>query len=208
MEKGSLITKEEYSRRLELLRARMSSQGLDSVLLLSPVSNCYMTGYRTTSLSNYQCLAIPIVGDPVILVWELELPGVFLSSCLKDATLFRTGEDRFIATRKMLKDRGLIKGVIGIEKDARHFSPADYENLVSVLDGCRIADCSSLVRTLQRIKSASEIDAIRKSARISEKAMLTALDAVSGAITDQEVVFSPGFRFPKSLWLLELKKPH
>jgi Xaa-Pro aminopeptidase len=87
----------EYLHRVDKVRAIMEERGLDVLLLVNPVSTNYLTGYQTYSVASYQCLVVPLDGVLSILVWELELPGVFLSSWIENGACYRTGEDKFHA---------------------------------------------------------------------------------------------------------------
>src|SRR5581483_5229169 len=131
---------DEYRGRLARLRAKMAERGIDTLLAINPVSTCYLTGYQTFGLGTYQCLVVPSTGDPTMLAFELELPGVFLSSWIEDGVAYRSGESPYEATRALLDRRGLSGGRIGVERDSPYISVQNHERLLAALAGCQVVD--------------------------------------------------------------------
>ena len=181
------FTLEEYQTRVDKVRVKMAQRNLATLLLVNPVSTNYLTGYQTIAVSGYQCLILPLGGKPTMLVWELELPGVFLSSRIEDGVSYRTGEDQFEVTRQLLHQRGLLGGTVGIERDGHFLSAQDYERLIGALGRCKLADGSGIIRELLREKSPQEIAYIKEAGKISAKGMHAAIDAASAGATDNQV---------------------
>jgi len=134
------FTMAEYQARVERVRAKMDERGLDVLLLPNIVYANYLTGYQSAGPSYYTCMVVPLRGDPTLVVWELELQGVYDSSWVKDGAIVRTGEDSLKATRRVLDERGLLGGVIGIDKHTAYLSADDYERLTSELASCRLGN--------------------------------------------------------------------
>jgi Xaa-Pro dipeptidase len=178
---------DEYRRRLQRLREKMAERGIDTLLATNPVSTCYLTGYETFGLLAYQCLIVPSDGEPALIVFELELPGVFLSSWITDGVAYRSGQDPYQATRAQLERRGLLRGTIGVERDSPYTTVENHERLVAALDGARLADASGLVKYLMARKSPVEVEAIRAAARITALGMQAAVDALAPGVTDNDV---------------------
>jgi Xaa-Pro aminopeptidase len=178
---------DEYERRLIQIKKRMAARGLDTLLIVNPASCNYLTGYVTFAVGAYQCLVIPREGTPSLLTFELELPGVFLSSWIEDGVAYVSGEDPLKATRKLLDRRGLLRGTIGIELDSNFMPVERYQHLVAALEGCRLADGSRIVAETMHTKSPAEIEMIRQAARITAYGMSAAIDAVRAGTTDNEV---------------------
>src|SRR5262249_31721329 len=86
---------DEYHGRLARVRTRMAEGGLDTLLVVNPAGCTYLTGYVTFAVAGYQCLVVPREGDVSLITFELELPGVFLSSYVDDGVAYRAGEDPF-----------------------------------------------------------------------------------------------------------------
>ena len=50
----------------------MSVRNIDILLLFSPINTCYLSGFNTVGLLNYQCLILPVEGSPILIVRALE----------------------------------------------------------------------------------------------------------------------------------------
>jgi Xaa-Pro aminopeptidase len=181
------FTMEEYQRRLKQVRKRMAARDLDTLLVVNPASCNYLTGYVTFAVGAYQCLVVPREGDLSLLTFELELPGVFLSSWIEDGAAYVAGEDPLQATRRLLERRGLTRGTIGIERDSNFMPVERYERLVASLDGCRLADGSRIVAETMHTKSPVEIEMIRQAGKITAQGMSAAIGAVRAGVTDNDV---------------------
>jgi len=179
--------RDEYGARVERVRRQMDERGLDVLLMLNPVSTKYLTGYQTSSLSNYQCLALPRSGEPALLLWELEAPGAFLTSWVDDVATYQTGDDKFRATREFLAARGMAGGKLGIERDGRYVSGHDHEQLTRALAGLALADGSGIVRRVLRVKSAQEVAYLQEAGRLTATGMRAAIEAAAPGVSDNQV---------------------
>ena len=63
-------------RRIELVRQRMGSLGVDVLLLSHGADLPWLTGYRAMPLERLTVLVLPLVGEPVLVVPGLEAPRV------------------------------------------------------------------------------------------------------------------------------------
>ena len=68
---------EEYERRVNELRARMAERLLDVVVITDPGNIMYLTDYQTTGYSYFQCIIVPLEGEPVMITRKLEESNVF-----------------------------------------------------------------------------------------------------------------------------------
>ncbi len=63
----------EFAARVARVRAGMAERGIDLLLVASPDSIYFLTGYRTTGYYVYQLFLLPLEGD-----------GIFVTSKLVD----------------------------------------------------------------------------------------------------------------------------
>jgi len=177
------FTMEEYQSRADKARAAMAERGLDVLLLVSPVSCNYLSG----SLKGIEYLILPVNGEVTTFSWELEMPLVMFSSWVEDTTFYRTGEDSLAVLRKVLDERGLLGGSVGIECDTPYLSVSSYRKLAETFEGVQVVDGSGIMGELIRIKSPQEIAYIRKAGKLSGIAMDAAVNAAEAGATDAEV---------------------
>jgi Xaa-Pro dipeptidase len=177
----------EYEGRISRTRAKMAERGIDTLLVTNPVSTNYLSGYVTFGLLAFQCLILPSDGKPTMLTFELELPGVFLSSWIEDGVSYKAGQDPYQATRALLEERGLLKGTVGIERDSLFFPVQAFERYVTAFDGVKLGDGSGIVKSLMRVKSPAEVEVIRQAGVMTAKGMQAAIDAIEPGVTDNHV---------------------
>src|SRR5262249_55251627 len=59
---------DEYSRRVGLVRDAMGKRGIDLLLVHTPENLFYASGYDTSGYFAYQFIALPLTGEPEILI--------------------------------------------------------------------------------------------------------------------------------------------
>ncbi|MCC7024511.1 MAG: aminopeptidase P family N-terminal domain-containing protein, partial [Thermomicrobiales bacterium] len=66
----------EYQERLTKLRASMQERGVEVLLSFTPENIYYLSGYQTPGYYTYQCVIVPLEGDPVMFTRYLEETNV------------------------------------------------------------------------------------------------------------------------------------
>jgi ectoine hydrolase len=89
---------------------------------------------------------------------------------------------------RILKARGLEKANIGVEMENYYYSAKAHAVLTQELSGATLIDATALVNWQRLIKSAPEIEFIRKAARISEKVMNTAIERAAVGVRKNDLV--------------------
>lgn len=177
----------EFAARLAKLRERIASAGADVLLTHIPENIYYLTGYRTPGYYMYQCLTVPVEGDPVIVVRHLEATNVTGLSYVRDCVSYGDTEDPVDVCLGALRERGMLRGTVGIEMDAWFLSPGRCRHIVDAVGESAIADLSGTVEELRLIKSPHELDVIRQAAAIANAGMTTALEMIAPGVTEDEI---------------------
>ena len=68
----SAFEKSEYDRRLTTLRKQMEAKGFDLLLTSGSENIFYLTGQQTPGYYTFQCLGIPLAGEPFLVLRGLE----------------------------------------------------------------------------------------------------------------------------------------
>jgi Xaa-Pro dipeptidase len=162
----------EFRTRLSAVREKMARLGADTLLLHSPENTYYLTGFRTLGYSIYQALVVPVSGEPAFVTRKLEagssVPG---TSNVRDAIGYDDTESPLDVLRGVLQDRGLLKGVIGIDESSRNLTSFQHRTLRQLCRPARFVDCSGLVESLRLVKSPAELDCVRRAAAATVAAM-------------------------------------
>jgi len=72
MAKPIRFPKAEYDARLARLRARMDALALRGVLISAPENVYYLTGLDHQGYFAYECLIVPVAGDPILVTRAME----------------------------------------------------------------------------------------------------------------------------------------
>jgi len=175
----------EYSRRLTLVRASMEARGVDLLLIHTPENLLYLSGYDTAGYFAYQCLALPLVGEPEILIRRGEAENARRSNVRK-CNVFFDLDDVVRKTVEMVRRFPGVKHV-GIEKNSWFLTVEVYERLARELEPAGIADCSNLVDVIKLVKSDPEIALIREAAKIVDTAMTAGVAALRQGTTENAI---------------------
>jgi len=165
------ITEEEYRQRVERVRKVLARRRLDALYLTNGVNMYYLTGYSFISTERPAALVIPADGKITFLGPLLEKEHVPLKTRLIEDVktyLDYPGEKHPIEHfAEFLKEMGLDKKRIGTDSKAGAASMWGYrgEPLSRKLKGARFADASDLVSSMRIVKSATEIEMMRESAK-------------------------------------------
>jgi Xaa-Pro aminopeptidase len=180
---------------------------------LDPLMLEYMARPGASSAPAPPFALLPREGDPALVVvpifaanatdlWVQDLycfgdPGVDLTfrsqaetelekrlrRVLASSSSFPTAVDALTAA---IKDRGLTEGRLGIELDGLPTPLRD--RLRQALPAAELLDCSNLLRLLRAVKSADEINRLRRAAEISEGAVMEALQAAGPGVPISDLI--------------------
>lgn len=166
-------TKEELQKRIENLCKKMIERKVDFAILFQNVDIYYFTGTAQKSV-----LIITSNGDIFFFVKK----SIERARTETPFDIIEEPDDNKII--KFLKDKG-INGLCGMELD---IIPANvYLKWAKSLDVTNILDISPILREIRMIKSAYEIEQIKKSGEISDKVFLKAREILKEGLTELEI---------------------
>jgi ectoine hydrolase len=121
--------------------------------------------------------------------------GAKLTTILSHENIYGYSDDHVQSTvkhpmqfvAKVMNERGVAKGVIGVEADNYYFSGKALDVLRAELSGARIEDAGLLVNWVRAVKSEREVALMREAARITERVMQAAVDAMHAGVPQCEV---------------------
>ena len=172
-----VFTLEEGRQRWKRIRDLMYDRQIDCLLIGGSTYN-YRAGYgdiryisNTTPNSDDAYVIFPFEGDPVLYVWSM------LSQCHCEKTSWMQ-VDHCQWTRKghtypqliaaKLKDLGLERGTLGFVDEYTWFVYA-YERLKELLPFAKFVDAGEILRATRRVKSAAELEYVRKAGECADK---------------------------------------
>ena len=174
---GQTFPKEEFERRLSAVRRGMEEKGLDALLQFSPANLFYLTGYNTAGFNNWQCLVVPLTGDPVLVLRLLERPIALATAWSESVETYQDHEDPEAAVARTLSDLGLSNASLGAEQTSPFLTVGSYNKLDGLVGG-RLVDGTGIVESVRLIKSELELNYFRRAARCTEAGMKAAIEAI------------------------------
>ena len=180
------FTQDEYDQRVAAVRAGMAGRGLDLLVVTVPENVTYLTGYETIGYASFQTLAIPLAGDLLLIVREMERTVAETTSWVPSAETFSDTDDPVDVTWRVLSSRRLLGGRVGLEDQGWFLSPAVHARLLAAL-GDHVEGGSGLVEAVRRVKSPAEVELIRSACRLTEAGMQAALETIAPGRTENQV---------------------
>jgi len=171
------FTRDEYAARLARTHAAMEKAGVDVILCSDPSNMAWLTGYDGWSFYVHQGVFVAAGGEPVWWGRGMDARGAERTVYMANDNI--TGyPDHFVQSTERhpmqhlaaeLKRRNLGTRRIGVEMDNYWFSAAAFATLQKELPDARFSDTTGLVNWQRAVKSATEIDYIRRAAKIVDR---------------------------------------
>ena len=186
----------EYEARIAKTRAAMERRGIELLIVSDPSNMAWLTGYDGWSFYVHQCVLLAMDGEPIWYGRGQDANGA-------KRTVFMSHDqiigypDHFVQSAErhpMDHLAGIIEGMrwggarIGVEKDNYYFSAACLASLQRYLSDASFVDATGLVNWQRAIKSPTEIEYMRRAARIVEAMHARILELVEPGLPKNELV--------------------
>lgn len=175
----------EYEQRQARARAAVREAGHDCLIVTGPENIYWLTGRQTAGYFAFQALLVPIDGDPVLLVRQLELPGSVANTWLQDIVAYQDGEEPAELLASVMKRLHVERPVL--ELDGWFVSPVMAGKVMTALGKGKLPDGSQIVTPLRMVKSPAELDAIRKAADYAEKGLTAGIEACGAGVNENAI---------------------
>jgi len=150
--------KSEINERIKKLQRKLNENNIDGVLILQKADLFYFSG----TIQDAH-LYVPCDNDSILMVYK-DLERTIAESSIKNIVpLKNIGQ-----ICSLLHDNGYaLPRILGMELDVLPVNL--YFNYKSLFEHAKIVDISHHIRLIRAVKSAYEIDMIRKAAELSDK---------------------------------------
>jgi len=179
---------EEYQRRLRELRERMEKRLLDAVIISDPENLFYLTDHQTTGYSFFQCLVVPLEGEPFAITRKLEESNIVARTWVELTRPYSDYGDAMQMLHSALREQGLHDKHIGYERNSYFFPAYQQDRLRGLFDtDDKLRDCFGIVEEGRIKKSEPEIALMRRAAVAAEAGMKAGLEAVAPGVNENEI---------------------
>jgi len=184
--------KEVYYKRIEKIREMMSHKGMDAIILFSPNTMFYFSGYSAhkpiypQDLFRLFPLVIPKIGEPFHIAALNVYRYIKQESVIEKMYVydeFKGNPEEFIT--KIFKEKGLSTATIGMEEDVIvHFT---LNNLKNNMPGITFIPASDILMEIRDVKDKYEVELIQHAIDITIKGYETAFKEIKVGRTEREV---------------------
>ncbi|EKV26930.1 putative Xaa-Pro dipeptidase protein [Caenispirillum salinarum AK4] len=175
------FTQDEFETRRRRAVEAMQARGLDGLLLFKQESMYWLTGYDTFGYVYFQCLYLGADGRLMLLTRAPDLRQARHTSLVDDIRVWvdQEGHDPTHELREVLRGFGCAGKRLGAEWNAYGMTHALGKRLDAALDGfCETEDASDLISRLRLVKSAEEMEYVRRAAELADAALDAGTDEV------------------------------
>jgi len=185
------FTREEYDDRITRTCGALQQQGLDALLCFRQESMYWLTGYDTFGYVFFQCLLLRADGRMTLLTRAPDLRQAQLTSMIEDIRVWvdREGGNPVDDLRAILAEHGLENRRLGVEYEAYGLTANNGRRLDAGLgDFARLSDASTLVSRLRVVKSAAEIEYVRRAGELADAALDAARPLVRAGAFEGDIL--------------------
>lgn len=209
---GLHFSEQELAGRRERACKAMQADGLDGLLITRQESMFYLTGYDTFGYVYFQCLYLGADGDLFLLTRAPDLRQAQNTSTIEEIHIWKDvqGAEPHRELRDLLHQRGLRGKHLGVEYESYGLTAASGKKLDAALDGfVTLSDASFLVSRLRLVKSAAELDYVRKAGELADHALAEAKRLARPGADEGEIlaamqaaVFAGGGDYPGNEFII------
>ncbi len=163
----------------------MEKQGIDALLLFSPINVFYTTGmpvlvndviplWGIVTRSFPTISIVPRDSDPILAGIVNAARDAQIHSWVSDFRSYSSRNGVFEVIRKFFEERGLLRGIIAIDEITPAFAYDSLQNCLKAATLRMVGD--DILDELKMVKSVEEIRRLKKAGEIGQKAILAAID--------------------------------
>jgi Xaa-Pro aminopeptidase len=172
------------------LKKRISTEGLDAIITISPENVTYVSGFVVPSQSlmrwRHAVCIVTADGRVSMVAVDMEATTVKAHAEIKDLRIYREFiDDPMDRLAEALRDLNLDHGKIGIEME---FLPAkDFATLQRILPGVEWRAADAIFNKARQIKTANELALLRSLSKLTDKAIGDTLRKSRVGMTELEL---------------------
>ncbi|WP_087000931.1 M24 family metallopeptidase [Rhizobium sullae] len=197
MNRRSVFTKAEFSRRIREVKQRMERASFDLLVCQDPANMSWLTGYDGWSFYVPQCVLVHL--DEELPIWfgrAQDEKSARLTTGLPARNIVPFSEylvqnpdgHPFDELAELVRLRGWGRARIGVEMDAHYYTARCHAHLVKGLPGARFSNNGDLVNWARLIKSEPELALMREAGTICSHAMDRAIGKMHPGVPQNEVI--------------------
>lgn len=168
----------------------MQAAGLDAMISCSPENFAYLTGFVVPSqpLIRHRHAMVIVTADGKTAIFGVDMEATTIQRRAPDtpSRIWAEFTDSAMAVlASQLQELGLEAARIGVEMD--YLPAGDYAQLAKALPKAVFSGNEAILARLRQIKTADEIDLLRRLSRIADQSITDALAAVKTGDSEMDI---------------------
>jgi Xaa-Pro dipeptidase len=176
----------EYAERIRRARVNLAQAGIDVMIVTGPENIFYLTGQQTPGYYTFQALVLPVDGEPLFVIRQLEYCNFIANTFIENASVYQDGDTPVSFLVAAIERKGWHQRRIGIDKRGWFLPITVYEALQAQLG--TLHDAAGLIETLRAVKSPAEIAKLDRAAGYVDAGMRAGMAAVAEGASENDLV--------------------
>lgn len=181
----SVFPKEEVDSRIKALRRLMVEKGIDLLLVTGPENIFYLSGQQTPGYYTFQCLSVPVEGEPFHVLRSLEVINCRANTYLEEIIGYADNANPAEILADALKKRGWLGKRVAADRKSWFLTVDFFDRLTKSIG--ELTDGSGVVEQLRVVKSPLELDQIKKAAAACDAGLKAGIEAVKVGATENDI---------------------
>ena len=181
----------EYRDRVRRVREELERRGVDVLFAMSPANLCYLTGFESVWYPPRAPLGVVVTraDDRLVFLDYQRHETLVRKTALYDDAVFYRYEDALETIAAAFRDRGWCEGSVGIEWWTQTPGAPLVRELADRLRalGAQVVAGDWVVDGVRAVKSAAELECVRRAAQIVDAAFADLLETVRPGQTELQV---------------------
>jgi len=171
----------EFKARQKRVRAAMGAEGIDLLLVISPVNINYLIGVGSKMFQELHVLFFTLEEGPLtFLARATEVNEAVMFGLAEDVRGWgREPEDVMDVIKAIMEEKGYLNRRIGLEVPQYYLHPHDYIKFREILKDALVKEPSTLIQNVKVVKSPAELAYMRKASDMADAGMQAAVDTIA-----------------------------
>ena len=180
------IERVDFENRHNRARSLMQRERIDSLFLSGSTNLYYFSGINMGGGDRLFAMLLPQEGAPVFVcpAFELSRAKERIKYGEDDIRLWEENEDPFKLMGEILRERGIGKGIIGIDEDLPYWY---YFSLARAVPQAKYRNAASITHELRMVKEPKEIALIRRAVEITLEGYNAAFKTLYPGMREEEL---------------------
>lgn len=177
------ITPEERLQRIEKARQLMTENKLDAILMEGGTSLSYFTTARWGRSERLFCMILPVKGDAFYIAPKFEESRAKEQTGNAIVHCWEENESPYTLIGKILKERNLHAGSLGIEETTRYFVSENIQKAVPTL---KIKSATPITAGCRSVKTEHEVELMQIANDMAIEVFKVAVKQLKEGMTERE----------------------